>query len=87
MTEEGANELGIQQTHPQYHFKKWIEKNNEHIVMRVLQKKKKSSTLEKIPSNKTAWSTRNPGDNNLGGINILKQEFWDMKSHFESKIE
>ena len=54
--------------------------------MRVLQKKK-SSTLEKIPSNKTAWSTRNPGDNNLGGINILKQEFWDMKSHFESKIE
>ena len=55
--------------------------------MRVLKKKNPTHVEKKIPSNKTAQSTRNLGDNNLGGINIFKQEFWDIKSHFESKTE
>lgn len=50
-------------------------------------KKNPTDIKRKISSNKSAWSTRNLGDNTLGGINILKQEFGDMKSHFESKIE
>ena len=87
MTGEGANELGILQNTP-ISLKKMNRKNNERILMRVLQKKKKPTDVKKkILSNKSARSTRNLTDNTLGGINILEQEFGDIKSHFESKIK
>ena len=60
-------------TPPVSFLKKMNRKNNEHILMRVLQKKNPTHVYRKISSNKTAWSTRNLGDNTLGGINILTQ--------------
>ena len=43
MTGEGANELGILQNTP-ISLKKMNRKNNERILMRVLQKKKNQQT-------------------------------------------